>query len=112
MIRVTIVKSHRRTLLCSRHLAILAETAVAREWQIADPLAGGGENRIAKRGDEGRYSWLADASGRRAALGNIDVGLSRHLVDTGHRVVIEVRLLDHSILGSDLSAAHNARAEN
>ena len=39
---------------------ILAEIAIARERQIADPGAGGGENRVTKCGDERRYSPLSD----------------------------------------------------
>ncbi len=44
---------------------MLAKIAIARERQISDPLAGRGENRVTKCGDEGRYSRLSDAGGRR-----------------------------------------------
>src|ERR1700720_1097013 len=91
---------------------ILCKQAVARKRQIADPLARGSENCVAKCGDKGRYSRFSHAGGRRAALRDIDVSLSRHLVDPGDRIVIEVRLLDYAVLGGNLSAAHNTRAEN
>ena len=51
-------------------------------------------------------------AGRRRALRNVDVGLSRNLVDPGHRIVIEIGLLDYAVLGGDFSAAHDARAKN
>ena len=98
--------------LIQRHRVLLAEITIGRERQIADPRAGGGENRITKRGNEGRHSWLSDTSRWRRALRDVDVRLSRNLVDPSHGVIIEIGLLDYAVLGSDLPAAHDARAEN
>src|SRR5271156_3575179 len=80
---------------------LLAEISIARERQIADPGAGGGKNRITKRGDERPYPRLADGGGGRRALRNVDVRLSGNLVDPGDGVIIEIGLLDYAVLGSD-----------
>src|SRR5580704_598688 len=95
-----------------RHREISNEIAIARERQVTNPLARGGKNRVAHGGDKRRYSWLAHTCGRRGAFREVDVGLSRNLVNPGDRVIIEIGLLDCAVLGSDLSAAHNACAEN
>src|SRR6202521_4722204 len=89
----------------------LSENAVVREGKIAAPFAGGGENCIAKRGHKRRYARFSHAGGRCSAFRNVDVGLNRDLVDSGHGIVIEIRLLDYSVLGGDLAAAHDARAK-
>src|SRR5580692_12425171 len=90
----------------------LSEIAVSGERQVADPLASGCENSIAKSGDKRRYSWFSYTSGGRRALRNVNVGLSRDLVDPCHRIVIKIGLLDYAVLGRNFSAAHDARAKN
>src|SRR5258708_29268775 len=94
------------------HPIMLSENATARERQVADPFAGGGENRIAKRCYKWRHSRFSGTGGRRAILHNVDVGLRRDLVDSGDRIVIEIRLLNYAVLRSNLTAAHDARAKN
>src|SRR5208283_1882055 len=90
----------------------LSEVAVTGERQIADARTCGGENCVAKRGHERWHSRLSHAGGRRAALRNIDVGLGRYFVDTSHRIVIEIGLLDYTVPGGNLPAANDARAED
>jgi len=77
---------------------ISAEIAIARSGRSRTRVPVAGENRITKRGDERRYSRLSDAGGRRRALRDVDVRLSRNLVDPGHGVIIEIGLLDNTVL--------------
>src|ERR1700721_1967577 len=95
---------------CAVASAILSEQAVGRERQIANTLACGGEDRVTKRCDEWRDAGLSHSRRRRVAFCNVDIRLGWHFVDSSHRIVIEIRLLNDAILGGDLSAAHNARA--
>src|ERR1700758_2268727 len=90
----------------------LCELAVARQWQIADALAGGGENRIAKCGHKRGYSGLAHSCRGRGALGNVNIRLRRNFVDSCNGIIAEIGLLDYPVLGGDLAAAHNARSED
>jgi len=73
---------------------MLSKNAIARERQIADSFAGGGENRVAKRGDKRRHSRLSHTGGRRGALHKVDMGVNRNFVDSGDGIVVEIRLLD------------------
>src|SRR5208282_4276468 len=90
----------------------LSKKFVARKRQVADPLAGGCEDRVAESGDKWRHSRFAYSRRRRRALGDVHVGLRRHVGDAGYGIVIEIRLLNRSVLGSDLSRPNDARAEN
>src|ERR1700756_1987288 len=107
-----IVGRHRKNLLCQSYSAFLSEQIVTRQRQVTDSLARGGEDRVAKRGNKWWNSWLSDSSRRSRALGNVDVRLIWNFVDSGHRIVIEIGLLDYTVLCGDLSSAHNARAED
>src|ERR1700758_1352258 len=107
-----IVGHHPKNLLCQSYYAFLSEQIVTRQRQVADSLARGGEDRIAKRGNKWWNSWLSDSSRRSRAFRNVYVRLIRHFVDSGHGIVIKIGLLDYTVLGGDLSTAHNARAED
>jgi hypothetical protein len=90
---------------------ILSEQAVARQRQIADTPACGGEDRVTKRCDEWWDTRLSH-SRRRGAFRNVGIRLDRHFIDSSHGIVIEIRSLNDAVLGGYLSAACNARAED
>ena len=64
--------------------------------QLAQPLAGGGEDGVGDGGNNGRRAGFADSAGR--GLARHDVHFHhRHFVDAQHVVVVEV-LLHHAAL--------------
>src|SRR5262249_2200174 len=56
---------------------------LAFEWQLADPLAGGREDRVGHRGPRDRRTRLTDAAGLLGAADEMDLDLGR-LVDPQH----------------------------
>src|ERR1700737_3657060 len=75
---------------------------VVLQRQRADALASGGKNRIAKRRRDDRRRRLAAAASEAAARHHDDFDL-RHLGETQHWEVVEVRLLPAPILDGDLA---------
>src|SRR5687768_5126552 len=68
--------------------------------QTVNPLARRGVHRIHQRASRERRARFADTAWRFRARDDVDVDL-RHLVVTHHLVVIEVPLLDASVLDRD-----------
>src|SRR5205085_3725095 len=77
--------------------------------QLADALAGGGEDGTGDRGREGRQARLADTARRFRALHDVHLDL-RHLIDAQHLIVVEVRLLDAPVLEGHLAVERGSQA--
>ena len=73
--------------------------------------AGRGIDRVAQRGRPAVHAGLADAAGRLAALDDMNLDL-RRLVDAQHAVVMEVGLLDASLVDGDLAVERGGQAED
>src|SRR6185437_16386196 len=96
----------------SRQLSILVSCYVLRrnlrsDRQAANALTGRSKDRIAERRRKRRHARLTHA-----ARGDVDAGLDdvrvrqwRRLVDADNRIVVEVALLDASLLQRDLAVS-------
>ena len=73
--------------------------------QAAHPLTGRSEDRIAKRRRKRRHARLTHAARRHlnAVLDNVRIRHSWRFVDADNREVVEVALLDTSLLERDLA---------
>src|SRR5262245_33538380 len=101
----------------SRPVSRYSSRQLIADRQLLDALAGGSEDGIAKRRRERRNAWLADAARRHAEriVDDVHLGLDRRLVDAHELEVVEVRLLDGTVLERDRailgeSKAHHRRA--
>src|SRR5216684_3026582 len=82
------------------------------ERQLANALSGGGKDCVAQRRNERRYAGLSDAGRWSVAVDNVDVRLIGRLIDASDRIIVEIRLYNHTVLSSDLSTTRHTGTEN
>src|SRR6476660_1697555 len=70
------------------------------EWERIETRARCSGDGVADRGRKRRNSGLADATGRRERLDDVDLDL-RHLGKARRVVVVEIGLLDHPLVERD-----------
>src|SRR5436309_15617849 len=70
--------------------------------QLSYPLARSREDRVADRRRDRRRTWLSDAALRIGARYDVDLH-HRHLGQAQHAVVVEVALLDATLVDRDLA---------
>src|SRR2546430_17185904 len=93
----------------NRHCTSGEANSLARERQRANRLPIKGKERVGERGRDHGGAGLAYAG--RLGVGGHDVHLdARRLVHAQHRVVVEVRLLDHAVLQRDRTGERRRKA--
>src|ERR1043165_3759356 len=80
------------------------------ERELADALAGGGEDRIADRWGNRRHTGLAHAGWQFLAGHDMHMSFEGRFVHARHRIIIEVRLLYAAVGGRDFAHHRDARA--
>src|SRR6476660_472782 len=96
---------------CGRAFFLCAPQIVVFERQGADALAGRRENRVAESRSERRNGGFASPAP--GTLAGHDHRLhARHVGQTEHRLIMEIRLLDLPVLERDLAVERRRGAEN
>lgn len=74
-------------------------------WKRPDSFAGRGEDRVAKRRQKRRHSWLSDSTRRHvgAVRNDVNTHIYRCIVDASHRIVVKITLLGGAILEGNLT---------
>src|SRR5438067_370061 len=95
-------------LFCVLLMVISAGTST---FQGSQALAGGRKDRVGDRGDDRRGPGLAHPSRRLAAVHDVNLD-GRRLVHPEHPVIVEIALLDATVLERDLSVQRCRDAED
>src|SRR5450755_492336 len=82
--------------------------------QLADPLAGGSEDRVAQRRCNRRHTGFTHTTERHAEIGGkqMDANVARSDVHTGDLIVVEIALLDPACLEGDFGEIKTVGAKN
>src|ERR1700751_558698 len=80
--------------------------------QVPPSLAGRSENGVAERRNKRRHPWLTDARRRSVTGDDVDVRLGRYLINSSHRIVLKIGLIDYPLRSRNLACSPHTGPEN